>query len=381
MLYSTSYATYGQELIQRQLLWLALGTIGAFVIRYVDYRLFARFSPLLLLLLGGSLLYLALANLCYDADVIPKTWFGYLPLLADSPTKGSYRWLHFGFASVQPSTFAQVAIILFLADYWNRHARHILEFWRGFAKPLGGIGLVVLLILSGGDLSTTVITGALVFALSFIAGVRLRYLMLALCAGGLVAGMAIMHNPERMSRLTGFRDPQLHKYEEGYQLWSSQLALGSGGWTGVGFTESRMKQNYLPEAPTDFIVAILGEELGFIGVMALLAGYAAFFIVACRIAAAAVDRTGMFIAVGIGMSTVLHAFVNLSVASGYGPTTGVTAPFLSYGGSSLVVCLAEVGLLLSILRISGKQTLEEEMQAAVQPTPAVNLARRKKRNK
>ncbi len=351
MLYSTSYAAFEERKMLRQLVWIAIGFSGAIVIWRLDYRKLGRISWVLMALIVLILSYLALAHVLYALPFVPRSFVGKLPLIG-GPTKGSFRWLRmFGFA-IQPSEFAKPVIILFLADYYGRRARHINEFWRGFLRPMLICGVVLGLIFLGRDLSTTVITGAVVFLLAFIAGNRLRYLTLAAVAGILLAFAAMKLNPERMRRFTVYREPEKHQTGEGYQLWFSQLALGSGGVKGLGFTNSRMKQFYLPEAHTDFIVAIIGEELGFLAVCSLVLAFFALLCITFWLAAQAPDRQGSLICIGIGLSLSLHAFVNISVASGFCPTTGVTAPFLSYGGSSMIASLLEIGLLLSVSRIS-----------------------------
>ena len=218
------------------------------------------------------------------------------------------------------------------------------------------------LILLGGSLSAAAITGCVVLALLFIAGVRLRFLVLTTALGVALVATALLISPERRSRITSFRHPEREQAGSGYQLHASKLALGSGSWTGLGFTKSRMKQQYLPEAHTDFIVSIVGEELGFVAVMSLVLTYVALVGVGYWVAANAPDREGTLIGAGVATSLAVHAFVNISVVSGFGPTTGVTAPFISSGGSSMIASLIGIGLLLSVSRRSedeaGRRGLE-----------------------
>jgi len=356
MLYSTSYAAFAERMLARQLTWVAAGSLGAVLLWRTDYRWLGRRSWILLILVSVALAYLALAFVLYKLPFIPNTFAGSLPFIG-GPTKGSFRWLRLGPFSLQPSEFAKLILILFLADYFGRRARHIMEFRRGFLHPMLVAGAVLALIFLGKDFSTTVIGGAVVMNLAFIAGVRLRYLTIVGIVGILFAVAALWSSPERMRRLTVFRNPERHQYTDGYQLWCSQLALGSGGVRGLGFTSSRMKQFYLPEAHTDFIAAIVGEELGFVAVGALILAYCLLVGAAFWLAALAPDRQGALLCMGIGLSIGLHAFVNVSVVSGFCPTTGVTAPFLSYGGSSMLASLLGVGLLLSVSRVSEAESL------------------------
>jgi cell division protein FtsW len=365
MLYSTSYSVFGETKLARQLTWIGLGSVGALVLRYLDYRQVVRKSGFCLSLLGVALLYLTLVSVIHKFVPGADGWINRLPLIS-GPVKGSFRWLRLGPFSIQPSEFARLGIIVYLADYYHRHARHVQEFWRGFLRPMMVVGLVTLLVLLGKDLSSTVVTGAIVFCLAFVGGVPMRYLVLIVVMGVVVFLGAVKASPERVSRLTSYRNPEQLQQTEGYQLWASQLALGSGGWTGVGFTGSRMKQRYLPEAHTDFIVAIVGEELGYIGVGSLILLYLAIIGTLFAIGFQAPDRAGMMLASGVALSVGLQALVNISVVSGFFPTTGVTAPFVSYGGSSMLVSLLGIGLMLSVSRNSGKDA-HPESQHSVPP--------------
>jgi cell division protein FtsW len=223
-------------------------------------------------------------------------------------------------------------------------------------------GAVILLVLLGGSLSVTIITGGVVFILAFVAGVRLRYLVLVIATGLLLFGSVILISPTRMSRFTSFLNAEQVQAGDGYQLWHSLLALGSGGWRGLGFTQSRMKKFYLPEAHTDFIVSIVGEELGYLWVALLILTYVLLTFSVFWVSGQAMDREGSLICAGVGASLGLHAFVNLSVVSGMLPTTGVTAPFVSYGGSSILASGIGIGLVLSVSRLSEAFQNERDQQ-------------------
>lgn len=360
MLYSTSFAACSEYYLKRQAMWVLLGGAMATVLAYLDYRKLGRVSLILMGLVALALAYLALAHVLYKVP-FTKGLVAYLPLVG-GPTKGGFRWLHLGPCSLQPSEFAKPVLVLFLAEYYQRRARHTEEFRRGFAVPLLCCGVVIGLIFLGKNLSTTVITGSIMVVMMFVAGVRLRYL-LALAALGLVfVAVVATLSGEHRRRVTTYRDPEPLQQGEGYQLWHSQLALGSGGWVGLGFTQSRMKQYYLPEAHTDFIVAIVGEELGFLAVAGLIALYCLLGGSVFAMAALAQTKSAILVCVGIGWTLAFQAFINIGVVSGFGPTTGVTAPFLSYGGSSMLSCMAAVGLLLSVSRISEQEALEHALQ-------------------
>jgi len=360
MLYSTSFAACSEYYLKRQAMWVSLGGVLATFLAYLDYRRLGRISPVLMGLVAAALAYLAFAHLLYKVS-FTRGLVAYLPLVG-GPTKGGFRWLHLGPCSLQPSEFAKPVMVLFLADYYQRAARHTEELRRGFLFPLLCCGALIGLIFLGKNLSTTVIAGTIMVIMMFVAGVRLRYLLALAAIGVVFFALAVTFSAEHRRRMTTYRDPEPIQQGEGYQLWHSQLALGSGGWVGVGFTQSRMKQYYLPEAHTDFIVAIVGEELGFVAVAALIGLYCLLGGSIFAMAALVQSKGAILMCVGIGWTLAFQAFVNIGVVSGFGPTTGVTAPFLSYGGSSMLSSMAAVGLLLSVSRISEQEALEHELQ-------------------
>ncbi|MCH2205962.1 MAG: putative lipid II flippase FtsW [Lentisphaerales bacterium] len=353
MLYSTSgidWRPEGPEIdnkaLIRQLTFIAIGGFTAVFLHYFDYRTLCRMSRIFMGIIAVLLLYLAIAN------ALKKN----LPMVRS--IKGAYRWIRFGSLSIQPSEFAKIAIILFMADYYHRFNRHSGTFLRGFLVPCIPVGIIGFLIIAGGSLSVTMITACMVMGLLFICGVRMRWLALVAAGGIGIFYSMINIFPERMRRVTSFMDPEAVAQGEGYQLWNSLLALGSGGPYGRGFTESRMKLEYLPEAHNDFILSIVGEELGFVGLCVVILLYLAFLYGSFKIAAEATDYRGMIVATGLGLGICLHGMVNIGVISGALPTTGVTAPFLSYGGSSMLSALISVGIIMSVARESERAKLE-----------------------
>jgi cell division protein FtsW len=349
MLYSTTVVTHGEGLLKRQLVWIFLGIIAALAMYRVDYRQIGRRCHWILGIVSLPLVYLATVHVLARVGLSDGA-LAMFPFVHE--VNGAYRWLFIGGQSVQPSEFAKLAIVVFVAAYYGGNPRYLQSFRRGVFRPLLAIGAVILAIFLGGSLSVTAITGCTVMVLLFVAGMRLRYFVLFAAVGAVLLFAAIHHSPARMSRLTSFRNPELVKDSSGYQLWSSQLALGSGHWHGVGFNQSRMKEYYLPEAHTDFIVSIIGEELGFAAVAGILLLYLLLVGASFGVAMAARDRQGMLLAVGVGTLVGLHAFVNIGVVSGFLPTTGVSAPLISYGGSSMLVTWIALGMLLNVGQVA-----------------------------
>lgn len=356
MLYSVTADSHGERYLMLQAKWIATGIVGGLVLFALDYRRLTEKSRWALLLVGLPLLYLATLHLLSRLGV-PDDALGRLPF-ATGAINGAFRWLKVGPYSVQPSEFAKIAIILYLAHYYGERPRAVDSLWRGLFLPMLLVGPLLNLVLLGGSLSVSFITGSVVFGMLFVAGVRLRYLTLPILAGLVLLMVALHLSPARRDRLIAFREPEKYADTIGYQLWQSQKALGSGGWLGVGPNQSRMKQFYLPEAHTDFILSIAGEELGFVTLTCVVLTYL-MLLAGCFLAAlGAADRVGMFVALGVGLSLGINAFVNLGVVTGFLPTTGVTAPLVSYGGSSMVVTWLGLGLVMSVLKASREQGLE-----------------------
>jgi len=263
---------------------------------------------------------------------------------------GSSRWLELGPVTVQPSEIAKLALVVFgaavLARKWGK-----LDVVGHLALPLLPVTIVVAgLVMLQPDLGTTLIISGTVFILLFAAGVRLRYLLVTGIVGG-ATGMALIFSADyRRVRFLSFLDPWADASNTGYQLVQSLIALGSGGWLGVGLGASRQKWLYVPNAHTDFIFSILGEELGLVGELVVLLAFGLLVFAGIRIATRAPDVFGRLLAAGIVGWFGLQALVNLGAVTGLLPITGVPLPFLSYGGSSLVASLAAVGILWNIAR-------------------------------
>jgi cell division protein FtsW len=269
---------------------------------------------------------------------------------------GSTRWIALGPVRLQPSEMARLCFVLWLAAYLVKHAAEVRGGFKGFAKPLGVLAGAALLLLLEPDFGATVVLAATMFAMLFVGGVRLRDFGLVLCVAvaGLV-GIALLQ-PYRVARLTAFMDPWADPFDTGFQLTQSLIAIGSGQLTGVGLGQSVQKLFYLPEAHNDFVFAVLAEELGFVGVLAVVLLFGVLVWRGLAIARAAANSGhafGCYLALGLTCWLGMQAFVNAGVTMGLLPTKGLTLPLLSAGGSSLIVACAAVGLIGRVHRELG----------------------------
>lgn len=261
---------------------------------------------------------------------------------------GAQRWIHLPGFNVQPAEIAKLSLVIFAARMLAQMGDRVRDFTTGFL-PLVFVGLILVgLLLLQPDFGSAVTIMALVAVMLFVAGTRLAYLGYgALLAVPALVGLAIA-SPYRLTRLLAFPDPWSTRSGTGYQLVQSFLAFGSGGLTGVGLGDGLQKLLYLPEAHTDFIFSVVAEELGLAGVAVIVALYGTLLWRGIGIAVRAEDPFGAFMAVGITSLLGLQAVINMSVVTGMLPTKGLTLPLVSYGGSSAIVCLAGIGLLLAI---------------------------------
>ena len=264
---------------------------------------------------------------------------------------GASRWINVGLFNVQVSELAKLFFIIYLASYLARHGEEVRTQISGFLKPIGLLVIAAVLLLREPDFGATVVLAAIVMGMIFMAGVKLFQFGGVLGLGALLmAGMAVS-SPYRMKRLTTFIDPWADPFDSGFQLTQSLIAIGRGEWFGVGLGASIQKLFYLPEAHTDFVFAVLAEELGLLGVCTIIVLYAVLVWRAFVIAAQAVKAENFFasyLAYGIGIWFGLQSFINIGVNMGLLPTKGLTLPLMSYGGSSMVVMCAAIALLLRI---------------------------------
>jgi len=323
----------GQPLyfLQRQGLWLVAG-IGVCVV-------LARLDPKILItrglwiLVGATLLVL----LCH------------VPGLGKT-VKGSARWIPLGPFALQPGEFLKLATVIFAAGWVHQQKERMRSPWYGLLLPMLILGLPILLLLKQPDLGSAMFVVVAASVVLFAGGAPLLPLaIMGILAVVGVIGLALTM-PERMGRLVAFMDPEAHRQGGGYQVWQALVALGSGGTRGVGLGQSVQKMFYLPEAHTDFIFPILGEELGLPFTLGVVAVFLVITLLGGYIACHAPDLTAMTLGIGLTALVAMQAVANLAVVTGLLPPKGVGLPFISYGGSNLVLCLAAVGMLVALHR-------------------------------
>jgi len=271
-------------------------------------------------------------------------------LVFGSRAGGAIRWFRLGPLSFQPSELAKFALVVYLAALLARKAEKVKQLWGGFLPPLIVTSILMAMLLKQPDLGTAAIFGFVALAMLFVAGTRTSYIILSILLAAPVVWKAIVGTPWRMRRMVAFLDPWAHRRGAGYQVVESQISIGSGGLFGQGLGQGRQKLFFLPEAHTDFIGSIIGEELGFVGIVLLVCAFALVIIRGFRAAFRAENEHASLLAVGLTTFIGTSAFANLAVAMGLLPTKGLVLPFISYGGSSLLVCAGAMGIVLSVSR-------------------------------
>ncbi len=263
---------------------------------------------------------------------------------------GATRWLRVGPVNMQPAELAKLAMVLWLAHSLAKKAHRVRTFSIGFLPHVLVMGLLMLLCLAQPDFGSAVMIALLTFVVLFAAGAKAGYLLGGVLVALPIGYAAIASSPYRMRRITAFLEPFEHRQGAGYQITESLMSFGSGGWTGVGLGDGRQKLLFLPEAHTDFVSAIVGEELGFLGVATLCLAFVWVVLRGLRAAWRSHDEYASYLAAGMTLFIGLQAFTNLAVAMGLLPTKGLALPFVSYGGSSLLVNAAAAGLILNVSR-------------------------------
>jgi len=339
MVYSASAVIALQEnrnqfhYVIKQGVWTLIGFAAMFVAMRIDYQRLNRAWVIYGLLLVTILLLVA--------------------VFAFPPVNGARRWIKLSGFSAQPSEVAKLTLAMFLAHFLARRAGEETSFWKTFLPCLIVLGIVAGLVAKEPDLGTALMLAIICLTICFAAGVRPRHMIYAAVPALLFVGKMVIFTPFRWRRITSFVNPWADPQDTGYQVVQSLIAVGSGGQHGLGFAQGRQKLLFLPFAHSDFIFAVIGEELGLIGALVVVFVFAIFLWRGMRAALRAPDRFGMLLGIGIVVGIVAQALLNMSVVLALLPTKGIPLPFISYGGSSLVPTLAGVGILLNISQYAG----------------------------
>jgi len=317
--------------LKRQGMWLGISLVAATVAGTLDYSLWKRLWPLVF---GVTFVLLLL---CF----VPP--FG-------MRINGSSRWVNLGFATFQPSELAKVAVIMFLAWWLERHEPRVRTFVWGFLIPLAVVGILAVPILFEVDFGSTALLFAVALSVLFLAGANLWILGSMAVVGLLLMFYLATHVDERLARIMAFLDPEKYRLSEGLQQWQALIAFGSGGVDGQGLGAGRQKMLYLPYAHTDFIFPMIGEELGLKFTLLTVGGFLLICLCGVQVALNARDRFGTLLGFGCVVMITIQAAVNIGVTTSLLPNKGMPLPFISFGGSDLLICYIMVGLLVSIHR-------------------------------
>lgn len=317
---------------KRELLWALIGLIGLGITSRIRYQRWAAFSIPVLLITLGLLVAVAFTPLGLELN-------------------GAKRWISIGGITLMPGEVAKFAVVLFMADRLSRE-RSGLRRPKDLAAYVAVVGSVFLLIMKQPNLSTALTIFGVGFVQLFVAGLPLFYVFGGMGAGGAAAVALITTSEYRMERFTTFLDPFKDTSEKGWQVAQSLYALGSGGFFGVGLGESIQNKLYIPEPQNDFIFATIGEEFGYLGSLAVIVLFVILIWRGIKIAINAKDRFGFFLAAGITATIGIQTVINIAVATSSVPVTGVPLPFISFGGNSLALLMAQIGILLNISRTS-----------------------------
>lgn len=318
---------------KRQLLFAGTGVMAMFFLMNVEYWIWRSWSKVILLVCFALLILV----------LVPGV---------GTVRNGSRSWIGVGAFSIQPSEFMKLAMIVFLAKYLSERQKYITSFKKGLVPTLSLVFLAFGLIMLQPDLGTGTVMVGTCIVMIFISGAQIKHFAGFAFVGLIGFAGLILSAPYRMNRITSYLDPWSDPLGTGFQIIQSMYAIGPGGLFGLGLGESRQKFFYLPEPQNDFIFAILAEELGFIGGSIVLLLFTLLLWRGIRVALGAPDLYGSFLAVGIISMVAIQVMINVGVVTGLMPVTGITLPFLSYGGSSLTLVLAAIGILLNVSRYS-----------------------------
>ncbi|MGC8743418.1 MAG: putative lipid II flippase FtsW [Verrucomicrobiia bacterium] len=350
MLYSAGMGQKGPVYVRMQFVWVLIGLVALIGCSAVDYHKLK--SPVVI-----TALYAVAAALLLSV---------FIPGLGVK-ANGAQRWINIGFARFQPSEFAKIAVILTLAFYCDYKGRKMKNFTDGIVVPSVLIGFMAGLIILGKDYGSTILTGAVCLAILAIGGARFRYIFLIMLVGCAALFLAITMNQNRSDRIRAWLHPEEYATTIAYQNIQAKIALGSGGWTGRGLGESRQKHGFIPEQHTDFILAIIGEELGLVATLLILGLYVCLIVLGGLVAYRAPDLFGLLVAAGVTIMIGLQAAINVAVVTGAIPNKGLPLPLISYGGSNLLLMMAGIGILLNIARKGQDTVIEAAPEDSLNP--------------
>lgn len=328
----------GSYYAMKHLTFVGAGFIAMCFAMFIDHRIFHRLSRIVFLLCLGLLVVVVI--------------FG-------AATKGASRWLSIGGMSLQPAEFMKIAIFAQMSRKLSELGDNILDLKEGFLKPLFVLLFVCFWIILQPNLSMTLMIFATIYVLFFVAGVRLRYLLVSMTPVIPAVIALCLFAPYRLRRIQAFLHPEEHLNEGGYQLWSSLVSLGHGGWLGTGIGQGTQKLGFLPESYKDVAYSLLGEELGFLGTFAVLFLFGVIVYKGLMIARNARSRFSRYFAICLTTSLAFNMCFHVAVCTGLIPTTGQPLPFISYGGTNLIVSMVSVGILLNISRARTGEILDE----------------------
>ena len=333
---SNSQFTY----FYKQIGFTVLGLVAMFVVSRIDYHFYQKTWVVYGILAATAILLLAV--------------FGFPEI------NGARRWIRFSGFSFQPSELAKVALPIFLAYYLTKKEELVGDLKQVVIPCLAGLGLLAGLVFLEKDLGTTVVLCAIFSAVYFAGGARLTHIATVAAVMVLGGAGAIFFAPWRFARLMAFMDPFKYADDQGYQVVQSLYAIGSGGVLGEGFAKGHQKLFYLPYPYSDFIFSVVGEELGLVGTLAVVIAFGLLLWRGARAAVLAPDRFGMLLGIGVITGIIVQALFNISVVTSILPAKGIPLPFISYGGSSVVVTLIGVGILLSISKFARSEAPRAE---------------------
>jgi len=315
--------------LKKQLLWLGLGFITFVFFSYFRYVMLRKLSFFFIVIVIGLLFLTMIKPFACQAN-------------------GAYRWVKIGPLVFQPSEIAKLVLCIYLADLLSRKQEKVKEFFKSLFFPSILIAFILFLVVRQPDLGTTVLLATICVLLFFIAGMKTSIFVSIILSGMSGLYFLIIMFPYRMKRIMTFLDPFKDPQGSGFQIIQSFIALGSGGLYGMGLGQSKQKLFYLPEAHTDFIFSIIGEEFGLIGTCIIVFLFLTFFLCGMIIAYKCIDPFGKLLAVAITLTISIQAMINICVVTGMLPTKGIPLPFLSFGGSNLLINIASIGILVNI---------------------------------